>query len=328
MEAYFKKVFLFTVFVLLAVAPSMAAIDSIAGTNIFPDSEVRFRDTEVIAELTADSTTTTTVELWIQKPDETWFQANGGQGQTVTVKSGNPRKLSFAIESDRLDQYGNYDIKLNETNNGLNSTIQTELVPRPDVTLSNPTTVRINGQQNTYFNLDINTFVGEKIPLDELQPGNLTIYRITDNESTENVVEKTIEKEVPLTNDTESGDLEAYIDTTALPEGSYELRADANITSCVECEVYSTTTSDVINIAEDYAFSTYSQKWNGYNISNVLDNQVSLDDKVSENENKIDSLSRQVANIQQGENSVVWLFRVLVLALLGLIILLISIYSS
>ena len=324
-----KKIFLFTAIILLGIAPSMAAIDSIAGTNIFPDSEVRFRDTEVIAELTADATTTTTVELWVQKPDETWFQANAGQSQTVTVKSGNPRKLSFGIESDRLDQYGNYDIKLNETNNGLNSTIQTELVPRPDIILSNPTNVRINGQQNTYFNLDINTFVGEKISLDELEPGNLTIYRITDNESTENVIEKTIEREIQLTNDTNSGDLEAYIDTTTLPEGAYELRADANITSCEVCEVYYTTTSDVINIAQDYGATIYNEKWGSFTANDILTNQGQLDEKVEENENKVDGVSRQVANFSTRDSmSLVWIWRGSVILILFIMLSAIIYYSS
>lgn len=322
-----RKTALLFISLVMFVSVGSSAIESIQGTNIFPDSEVRFRDTEVIAELTSDSTTTTTVELWIQKPDETWFQANSPQ--TVTVKSGNPRKLSFAIESDNLDQYGNYDFRLNETNNGLESTIQTELVPRPDVTLSNPTTIRINGQQDTYFNLDINTFVGEQIPVDELVPGNITILRITDNSSTPNKIEKNIEVEKPLTVDNQSSDLEAYIDTTQLPTGSYELRANTNISSCDVCEVYETTTSDVVNIGEDYAFNIYDQKWSGFNANDILTNQGTLDEKVEENENKIDRVNSRLSSLEdESINRLVWIWRGSVLLTLFLTIGFIGYYSD
>lgn len=263
---------------ILFASSASAAITSIQPTNIFPDSEVRFRDTEVVVELTSDSTETTDVEFWIQKPDETWFQVGTQTG--VNVRSGNPRTINFAIESDNLDQYGNYDFKVNETNSGLSRTVQTELVPRPNIELSNPTNIRINGNQFTYFNLDINTFIGEKIPLDELEPGNLTIYRIDDNPNTPNTVEKVVEEQQLLTTDTESGDLEAYINTTELPLGSYELRADANITSCDVCEVYVTTTSDVININNDYAQDVYDEKWGSLEASDIeSDTDTILSDK-------------------------------------------------
>jgi len=310
--------------VLLFTASGSAAITSIDVVNTYPDSNIRETGTVPVVRVQADSNTQTTVELWLKKPDGTTTQIDS---KDLTVRQGDPKETTFPMNSSVINQYGEYAITANETNNGLSQSLTTEISPNPDISVSVPDIV-YTGEEVEDVQIVVRAQSGRDIPPDEIIPGQASIYKIDDDPDTPEV-EKNITDTVNLVYDNQTDNLEASIPVTDFDTGDFEVVGNFNISSCDTCRDYDSVASDTFLVRTGFDRLTYQDKWGSFTANDILTNQGQLDENVEENEDKVDDVSRQVANLSLDDpNTLVWLWRGSVLLLLFITMSAIVYYSG
>lgn len=310
--------------VLLFTASSSAAVTSIDIVNTYPDTDIRETGTVPVVRLQADSNTQTTVEFWLTKPDGTTMQIGS---ETLSVRQGDPKETTFPMNSSVIDQYGQYTITANETNNGLSQSLTTEISPNPDISVSAPDIVYTNEEVED-VQIVVRAQSGRDIPQDEIVPGDAQIYEINDEPGTPEV-EKNLTDSVDLVYDNTTDNLEASIPVQDLNTGDYEVVGNFNISSCNECVAYNSVASDTFLIRTGFDRLVYQNKWSSFTANDILTNQGELDTKIEENEDKVDDVSRQVSNLSLDDpDTLVWLWRGSVLLLLFITMSAIIYYSG
>lgn len=311
-----RRITVFSLFLVLLTASGSAAITSLDITNTYPDSNLRNTGTVSVVRLEADSTTSTTVKFFLTKPDGTTIEVGSND---LDVKSGNPRETAFTIGDETIDQYGEYVVKANETANGLNQTLTYEIAPKPGIAISVPDLI-FKQEEVEDVQIVVRTQSGNAIPDNEIKPGNASIYNIDDDPDTSKV-EKNLTENVGLVYNKDTNNLEASIPVSELETGDFEVVGEFNITSCDSCEQYNSLSTSTFLIREGYDRLTYQNKWSSYNADDILSNQGELDNKVSENENKLDNNAQLIANLSiDDDKTLVWLWRGSVLLLIFIIL--------
>lgn len=295
-----KKILISVMFLALFAGNASAAITGLDIVNLFPTEDTRETGTSAVVRVEADATTTTTVELWLTKPNGTVTHVGS---HTLTVKAGNPRENAFTIPSNIIDQYGKYTFKTNETNDGLNQSINNTISPNPDISIAIPNTVYPNEEVED-AQIVVRAQSGNAIPTDEIIPGNITLYKINDDPDTANV-EKTIVRTIELFYDSSTNNLEASIPVKNLSGGDYEVIGKFNISSCDTCQNFPSTISDTFLVRTGYDRLNYQEKW-GNESATTLKNGLKGEvvDESKEVERRISSAENNVLNIVAGSTGV------------------------
>ncbi len=246
-----RKILLLTAALVLLTPATTAAIEELDIVNTYPDPVVKDSDVHFTVIAQADSTTTTTIELWFTKPDGT---LNLDGTNTVRVKSGDPRQFTLTINEKELNQFGEWRIRVNETDQGLNQTRNFTIIPAPEVTVTTTgqELLRTTGDSTDYVAIEIDPRRGNPIQVPEVQPGPVKLYQVLNRTSTAGEdIHKTEQFSTQIVPNNETGDLEAVLDLENLPEDEYNLVAEFNISSCGSCENFTEVQSTSIRIREE-----------------------------------------------------------------------------
>lgn len=286
-----RKQLVLVLFAVLLVGQASAAITSLDIVNVFPDQDVRESGTVGVIRLESDATTTTTANLWLTKPDGTTVKVGT---EDLTVKSGNPRETAFPIAGSTIDQYGEYTIKANETNDGQNQSLTTTIAPVPEVSISIPERIYPNEEVED-VQIVVRTQSGRAIPGNEIVPGNATIYDINDDPDTPGV-EKTQVDTVQLVYDNDTNNLESSIPINELDTGDYEIVGEFNISSCDQCKDFESLSTSTFLIREGYDRLTYQDKWGSYTAKALNKN---FDEQFTELEEDLSEIDDSISDIDE-----------------------------
>jgi hypothetical protein len=309
---------------LFFTASGSAAITSLDIVNVYPDQNVIETGTVPVIRLEADSTTTTTVNLYLDKPDGNNLQIGD---RTLSVKSGNPRELSIPINGSVINQYGEYIITANETNNGLEQSLEFEVTPNTDISTSLPPVVYLNEEVED-FQIMVRTQSGQVINDDEIVPGRAEVYSINSNIN-DSGINKTLEESINLSYNKETNNIEGLIPLNGLEKGDYEVIGRFNVSSCSQCQSYESIATETLLIRKAYDRLTFQNKWSSYNAENILNNQASLKEDIADNDDSINDLQASIQSLgSEGLDHGKWIYRLSVLTMLFLIVLVIAYYSD
>lgn len=244
------------IFTLFAVSTS-AVIDEVSIVNFFPDEESTVRQTQLVGRFDADATTTATAQVWVQTPNGSTIK--DGQ-QAITVKKGAPLERTFVLKSQFFEDFGEYQVILNQTNNNIDDSFSFTIRPRPVVDIRVGDLVKQPDDEDLdYIHVNVNPNIGRDLSFDDFQNETVKLFRIDDDQSGPDVNKTLVIEQDLLPAPETTNDLEAVIDLTQEEEGSYEVFVSFNISTCPSCPSFPEVEATSLRVRNDSVSNMSSQ---------------------------------------------------------------------
>lgn len=231
--------------------------------DINPDNENRLRDTVITHRLYTNETSDYDLQLYAKKPN--------GDILTLDSKSGKlgndvGRTFVFDVEKDNIDQFGTWEFIVNESVQEKSTSRTYDILPDPIASVTVPPYIYADADfsfvevEIQVEELDVQR---DKDPLDEIVPGNISIYRLNSSGENELIYTDSLEKCL------NANVLENQVPISEFEHGEfYQMVTNFNISSCLDCPNFTRERARVIGVREEVSRDIL-EKWGGDSASSL-----------------------------------------------------------